>query len=43
MTPIILGFFELIKGLAWPIVVLAIAVAYKPETLSLYSAARLPV
>lgn len=34
MTAIVLGFFGLLKGLAWPVVVLVIALGYKPEVLS---------
>jgi hypothetical protein len=33
-STIILGFFELLKGIAWPLVVLALATAYRPEILS---------
>lgn len=34
MTVIVLGFFDLLKGLAWQLVVLVIALGYKPEILS---------
>jgi hypothetical protein len=35
VTPIILGLFSLVKGLAWPIVTLFVAISFKPEALSL--------
>jgi hypothetical protein len=34
MTSIVLGFFGLLKGIAWPLVVFGLAAIYKPEILS---------
>ena len=33
MTAIVLGFFGLLTGIAWPLVLLTISIAYKPEIL----------